>query len=110
MSRKKDPIVAVLRYFREASIEQAEMALTLAKDAVQERRKGSRTKKPAAPKAPPPVAQTAPATSRSKKKSPVPPTPVPPKNVAAQVAIQREADVPLPLSTQPVPDLGLPRK
>ena len=59
MSKKRDPIVAVLRYFEDTELPLAQQALTLAKEIVRSRspKSGSpRTAKPAKPRGVAPAA------------------------------------------------------
>lgn len=47
MSRKQDPVLAVVRYFREAELPLAQQALTMAQAIVRERAPKSRNNTPA---------------------------------------------------------------
>lgn len=60
MAKRKDPAVAVIRYFETAGLEQAKLVLSLVKDAVL-RRSGPLTKVPRAPRAARVAEQPAPA-------------------------------------------------
>lgn len=105
MPKKQDPVVGVLRYFRDAELALAQQALTLAKETVKAREpqpvakpKKPRTRKPTPapdthvarqtqPDLPAPVPPAAP--SRRRIKPPTPPAP-------AAATPRKEEDVPLP--------------